>query len=586
MMEFIESNSQIIQSLSSDGRTFTKGRPQRKASLFNTRRRRTKNASFSKQILVFLIAISLFRSSGDQYNTYHDNASRWPCKGVTVLFAAGATVSAAAANRDQEEKKKKNRIKGGANTQSPSDKPFIQSVRTNIMGSSEKNNITTSTQTVDPKTHSSSFSEILKKAGKIGMGGGVPGFIAGVIQVISLMWLRTVMNYQCRYGASFPQALRILYSEGGIPRFYRGLSFALIQAPLARFVATAANDGVETLLANLKITQEWGPGRSTVIASIVVGMWRMILMPIDTCKTVLQVDSVEGFRNLMRKVKAGKIYVLYQGKYFTYTHTFRASCFFPLLDTHQTFPICINHILHPSPSGAFANAASAIVGHYPWFYTYRVLSKSNVLQKFITSNHLRNASIGFVASVVSDTVANAIRVVKTTKQAIASKHAVGYGEVVAMILAADGWKVRFRVIIFITTTMWEYMRNTFSLTNTLILFLCYKTPQLRVYLEEDFELEFWEMQYSLSYLLLYGVDLQKERIKDRIMTPADNEKIQTKMTLTMLLCHQVNKVSMISMSYPWKKKGIDIKTDKQSGSTCLCECNKSIHMMHSFIINI
>jgi hypothetical protein len=134
--------------------------------------------------------------------------------------------------------------------------------------------------------------------------------------------------------------------------------------------------------------------------------------------------------------------------------------------------MCINHIQHPSPSGAFANAASAIVGHYPWFYTYRVLSKSNVLQKFITSNHLRNASIGFAASVVSDTVANAIRVVKTTKQAIASKHAVGYGEVVAMILAADGWKVRFRVIIFITTTMWEYMRNTFSLTkysNTLSL---------------------------------------------------------------------------------------------------------------------
>jgi hypothetical protein len=97
-------------------------------------------------------------------------------------------------------------------------------------------------------------------------------------------------------------------------------------------------------------------------------------------------------------------------------------------------------------TGAFANAASAIVGHYPWFYTYRVLSKSNFLQKLISSNHLRNASIGFAASVVSDTVANGIRVVKTTKQAIASKHAVGYGEVIAMILAADGWKVSFCII--------------------------------------------------------------------------------------------------------------------------------------------
>ena len=122
------------------------------------------------------------------------------------------------------------------------------------------------------------------------------------------------MNYQCRYGSTFFQSIQCLYDQGGVPRFYRGLSFALIQAPLARFVATASNDGVETLLSNLPSTQNWGPGRSTVIASIVVGIWRILLMPIDTCKTVLQVDSVDGFRGLMRKVKAGKIYVLYNGK--------------------------------------------------------------------------------------------------------------------------------------------------------------------------------------------------------------------------------------------------------------------------------
>ena len=86
---------------------------------------------------------------------------------------------------------------------------------------------------------------------------------------------------------------------------------------------------------------------------------------------------------------------------------------------------------------------SAIFAHYPWFYTYRILSKSKVIESLFGNNLLRNASIGFCSSVVSDTVANAIRVVKTTKQAIASKHTVGYGEVVAMILAADGWKVSF-----------------------------------------------------------------------------------------------------------------------------------------------
>lgn len=45
-------------------------------------------------------------------------------------------------------------------------------------------------------------------------------------------------------------------------------------------------------------------------------------------KTVLQVDSAEGFRGLMRRVKAGRVDVLYQG--------------------------------------AVATAISSILGHYPW----------------------------------------------------------------------------------------------------------------------------------------------------------------------------------------------------------------------------
>jgi len=92
------------------------------------------------------------------------------------------------------------------------------------------------------------------------------------------MWLRTIINYQCRYGTTFSQALRTLLQDGGVARLYRGLSFAIFQAPLARFVSTAANDGVESLLANLSWTKDWGPGRTTVVASVVVGLWRMILM--------------------------------------------------------------------------------------------------------------------------------------------------------------------------------------------------------------------------------------------------------------------------------------------------------------------
>mmetsp|Transcript_142 Transcript_142/g.200 ORF Transcript_142/g.200 Transcript_142/m.200 type:complete len:458 (+) Transcript_142:162-1535(+) len=278
-------------------------------------------------------------------------------------------------------------------------------VRNNNKSENRRTSTTTTTTTTPTTNSTPNLSQILAKAGKRGLGGGISGAIAGVIQVLSLMWLRTVVNYQCRYGTPFRIAFATLYNQGGIARFYKGLLFALIQAPLARFASTAANDSVEALLMGWKRTRGWGLGPRTLVASILVGTWRIFLMPIDTCKTVLQVDNAEGFRNLIRKVRAGKITVLYQG--------------------------------------AMANAVSAIASHYPWFYTYNFLSANRFIQNFFRSTLLRNASIGFASSVVSDTLTNCIRVVKTTKQSVASKHAVSYGEVVAMVVAADGWKGLF-----------------------------------------------------------------------------------------------------------------------------------------------
>ena len=158
------------------------------------------------------------------------------------------------------------------------------------------------------------MNQILIKAAHKGLGGGIPGFVAGIVQVLSLMWLRTIVNYQSRYGTSFREALHTLYyKQGGLSRLYSGLGFALVQAPLSRFVSTASNDGCQVFLNGFPPTKNWGPGRTTIIASIVVGLWRIALMPVDTCKTVLQVDSMDGFKHLLRRVKAGQFGLLYQG---------------------------------------------------------------------------------------------------------------------------------------------------------------------------------------------------------------------------------------------------------------------------------
>ncbi len=183
------------------------------------------------------------------------------------------------------------------------------------------------------------------------------------------------------------------------------MSFALIQAPLSRFVSTAANDGIGELLKEF----DWGPGREVIVASFVVGFFRMLLMPIDTCKTVLQIEHKKGLATLLAKVRAGKIHVLY--------------------------------------SGALANAASSFIGHYPWFYTYNLLSRNERLAGIVPWKTGRNAVIGFVSSVTSDTVANFMRVIKTSKQALGSTMSSSstptYAETIGVILAADGWRGLF-----------------------------------------------------------------------------------------------------------------------------------------------
>merc|ERR1719373_316230 len=108
------------------------------------------------------------------------------------------------------------------------------------------------------------------------------------LQVILLMWLRTTMNYQYRYGMGTMEAMGVLYKEGGLARFYRGVLPALLQGPLSRFGDTAANTGVLTLLDNMDATKDLAVGFKTVAASASAAMFRIFLMPIDTCKTTMQ----------------------------------------------------------------------------------------------------------------------------------------------------------------------------------------------------------------------------------------------------------------------------------------------------------
>lgn len=75
----------------------------------------------------------------------------------------------------------------------------------------------------------------------------------------------------------------------------------------------------------------------TVAASAVAALWRIFLMPVDTLKTIMQVEGKNGIPALMKKTRESGGRVFYHG--------------------------------------AIAASGATFVGHYPWFFTFNYLNE-------------------------------------------------------------------------------------------------------------------------------------------------------------------------------------------------------------------
>ena len=220
------------------------------------------------------------------------------------------------------------------------------------------------------------------------------------IQVFSLMWLRTIMNYQYKNGGSFKEVLFKLYKEGGIPRFYSGIIPALIQGPLCRFGDTFSNSIILNYLEQSPIPIFI----KTLIASGTSGIIRILLSPVDTIKTMQQVEGKNALKLLGKKIKENGFISLYDG--------------------------------------AMANGLLNIIGHYPWFLVHNYLDEYlPMYDNSIILSLMRNAFIGFASSCVSDIISNSIRVLKTSVQTGEGKK--GYKEIYEDIKKKNGIKEVF-----------------------------------------------------------------------------------------------------------------------------------------------
>jgi hypothetical protein len=237
--------------------------------------------------------------------------------------------------------------------------------------------------------------DIFEKSVKSGLNGAT----AMVCQVGSLMWLRTIMNYQYRHGGTIADVTRTLYKEGGVPRFYKGVGVALFQGPMSRFGDTFSNTLVLSACKENPYLINAPTFVKTAFASVTAGLFRIALMPIDTVKTSMQVDG--NMKNLKSKLITNGPRTLF--------------------------------------NGSIATSSATMVGHYPWFMTYNLLNEnwSKYDKEERAKNMMRNAAIGFTSSIVSDTTSNSFRIVKTAKQSH-TNGAITYKQIVEEIVAKDG----------------------------------------------------------------------------------------------------------------------------------------------------
>eukprot|EP00122_Pirum_gemmata_P011133 Pgem_evm1s10307 len=166
------------------------------------------------------------------------------------------------------------------------------------------------------------------------------------------------------------------------------------------FFEKIANAGMLALLDSYGSTKDLPIAVKTASASAAAALWRINLTPIDTCKTIMQVEGREGLAILGKKFRAKGPSVFYHG--------------------------------------ALAASTATFVGHLPWFYTHNQLSA--LIPKPDANDTIkklgRNAFIGFCSSAVSDTISNSIRVVKTTKQT--NSVPITYMGAVQQVIKADG----------------------------------------------------------------------------------------------------------------------------------------------------
>ncbi|PXF42931.1 hypothetical protein BWQ96_07378 [Gracilariopsis chorda] len=223
---------------------------------------------------------------------------------------------------------------------------------------------------------------------------GMPGAAAAACQAASFMWLSTTAAFQYRSGFTTLQALRTLYAQGGVARFYSGVLPTVLHITLCRFGDTTANNVALTLAPFDSLPL------NTLCASFAGGAWRASLLPLETLRSNMQVRGPAGFMLVLDRFRSSGFRGLYRG--------------------------------------SAASFSAGVVGHFPFFFTVNVVSQAVPLTEdaSILAKIGRNGGMGFLAAMSADVFTNGFKVVATNKQTC--DKGLSYYEVARKIMRRDG----------------------------------------------------------------------------------------------------------------------------------------------------
>tara|TARA_B100001142_G_C14172645_1_gene592879 strand:- start:178 stop:978 length:801 start_codon:yes stop_codon:yes gene_type:complete len=251
------------------------------------------------------------------------------------------------------------------------------------------------------------------------------GVASACLQVTSLLWIRTVNNYQYRYGTNLKDTFKILYKDGGILRFYKGYIPSLFVASTCKFADL--NSYYYTKNNNFNDIDK------LLIISSVSSITRLGVIPIDTLDVFLQVEGNKGINTLYNKTKDHGIKVLYYG----------------------ASPWILNNF----------------VGTFSWFGVHNYLN-DKYKNKFNNHFNIKHGIIGLSSSIVTDIITNPLRILKIYKQS--NEKNIGYKTTINNIITERGISellfrgLKTRLIIHgiqsvFFTVIWKNLEKSFKI---------------------------------------------------------------------------------------------------------------------------